>query len=242
MLSALDHPGKALGPYESHLEEMANAGARAVAPTKSVEEAASGLAQVFAGYGYEGDRLNYDDPRNADLIGVIERRRGLPVALGVLYIHAARAAGLIAQGLSAPGHFLLGITKAGKEAVLDPFNTALVERLRHPATPSLGPGIEGAVFEPVSDTDVLLRLQNNVKLRAAEGGDHMRAIEIANRMVIMAPKRSELWLELAQLNEVAGILRAAREAYEMCLSLSGPGESGHNEAALALASLKRRLN
>ena len=50
-------------------------------------------------YGYDGDRLSYDDPRNADLMAVIDRRRGLPVALGILYIHAARAAGFEARGL-----------------------------------------------------------------------------------------------------------------------------------------------
>ena len=57
---------------------------------------------------YDGDRLNYDDPGNADFMSVIDRRRGLPVALGILYLHrAARAAGFQAMGLNTPGHFLL---------------------------------------------------------------------------------------------------------------------------------------
>ena len=58
-------------------------------------------------FGYEGDRLTYDDPQNADLMAVIDRRRGLPVALGILYIHAARAGGFAAQGLHTPEPFLL---------------------------------------------------------------------------------------------------------------------------------------
>jgi hypothetical protein len=61
-------------------------------------------------------------------------------------------------------------------------------------------------------------------------------------MVTIAPARADLWLDLARLNDAAGALRAARESYEACLSIALPGQSLHNEAALALASLKRRLN
>ena len=61
-------------------------------------------------------------------------------------------------------------------------------------------------------------------------------------MVLIAPRRSELWMDLAHLNETEGALGAARNAYEACLSLAGAGEPLHNEAALGLQGLKRRLN
>ena len=49
------------------------------------------LAEVIArAYAYRGDRETYDDLQNADLARVIERRKGLPVALSILYLHAAR--------------------------------------------------------------------------------------------------------------------------------------------------------
>src|SRR5512139_1402988 len=55
---------------------------------ESPEEA---LAETMAGdLRLAGDVLTYDDPGNADIIAVCERRKGLPVALGVLYIDAAR--------------------------------------------------------------------------------------------------------------------------------------------------------
>jgi regulator of sirC expression with transglutaminase-like and TPR domain len=245
MLAALDHPGKSLVPYTAHLEELAAGAAREGTFAGRPEDAVVRLVGLLSGrFGYAGDRLSYDDPKNADLIGVIDRRRGLPVALGVLYIHAARAAGLSACGLSAPGHFLLRISVAGREAIVDPFNGNVLDRVRLGASPVVRAAAieEQNVLEPVSDTDVLLRLQNNLKLRASEAGDSARAIEIARRMATIAPKAAELWLELARLNDSAGVLRAAREAYENCLAIASPGEAWHNEAALALASLKRRLN
>ena len=103
-------------------------------------------------------------------------------------------------------------------------------------------GGETVSSEPVSDTDVLLRLENNIKIRALEKADRSRAIQIAERMVLIAPSRAELWLDLAHLHELNEELGAAREAYGACLAIAKAGEPLHNEAALALATLKRRLN
>jgi predicted TPR repeat methyltransferase len=96
--------------------------------------------------------------------------------------------------------------------------------------------------EPVSDIEVLLRLKNNLKLRALQAGERVRTLEIAKRMVLIAPRRPELWIELARLNEAAGALGAAQKAYEACLALAPAGAALHNEAAFGLQSMKRRLN
>jgi regulator of sirC expression with transglutaminase-like and TPR domain len=70
------------------------------------------LAELLGGRClYRGDRETYDDPANANLIRVIERRRGLPVALGILWLHTARAAGWAAHGVDFPGHFLVALPR-----------------------------------------------------------------------------------------------------------------------------------
>jgi predicted TPR repeat methyltransferase len=101
---------------------------------------------------------------------------------------------------------------------------------------------DAGLAQLVSDTDVLLRLQNNLKLRALDAGDSPRGLEVARRMVLIAPRRPDLWFDLARLNEAVGVLGAARDAYGMCLELAPPGRGLHNEAAISLAQLKRRLN
>ena len=75
-----------------------------------------------------------------------------------------------------------------------------------------------------------------------QSGDRMRTVEIARRMALIAPRRADLWLDLGRLNEAAGALGAAQKAFEACLSLVPSGQPLHNEAALGLHSLKRRLN
>ena len=74
------------------------------------EAKAAALTAVIAGAeGYCGDDETYDDLQNANLISVIDRRRGLPVALGIIYLQVARAQGWQATGLAFPGHFLISI-------------------------------------------------------------------------------------------------------------------------------------
>jgi regulator of sirC expression with transglutaminase-like and TPR domain len=246
LLSALDHPGHDLEPYWDHLKEIANAARREARLVLHPEDGARALSALLVGrFGYDGDRLTYDDPRNADLMSVIDRRRGLPVALGILYIHAARAAGFEAAGLNTPGHFLLRIDMRGSHALIDPFNGGAAldrERLGAPPAMSTPSPDDPRIAEPVPDVDVLLRLENNLKLRALSAGDRNRALEIAKRMVLFAPQKAELWVDLAHLNEGAGALGAASRAYESCLALVQPGAALHNEATLGLQALKRRLH
>jgi regulator of sirC expression with transglutaminase-like and TPR domain len=246
MLSLLDRPQTPLAPYRAHLDEIAHFARQDAAHAGSAGDMACALSALLAGrYGYDGDHLTYDDPQNADLMSVIDRRRGLPVALGILYMHAARAGGGRADGLNSPGHFLLRLSFAGSEALIDPFNGgSLLDREELGAPPRMGgpPVHELGIAHPVSDTDVLLRLENNLRMRAAQAGDRSRTLEIAKRMVLIGPCRADLWLELAQLEESAGSLGAAKRAYEAALAASRPGDPSLNEAALALNALKRRLN
>jgi regulator of sirC expression with transglutaminase-like and TPR domain len=244
MLSALDHPEADLKSFNEHLTEIAEAAKAESAFARNPELAARGLSDLLQGrYGYVGDQARYDSPESADMISVIINRRGLPVALGILYIHAARAAGIRAFGLSVPNHFLLMIQAGGGEMVIDPFNGGMMiehERsVKPPSLTELPPEGSKQVVKPVGDIEVLLRLQNNIKARALAANDVKRAVEILERMLIIAPGDAALWLELGKIQEAAQVLGAASKAYERSIELD---RNVANEAGLALQSLKRRLN
>jgi regulator of sirC expression with transglutaminase-like and TPR domain len=140
MLAALDHAGRPLKPYQDHLAEIAEHARGEAKMALHAEDGARAMSALMVGrYGYDGDRLNYDDPRNADFMSVIDRRRGLPVALGIFYIHAARAAGFETVGLNSPGHFLLRLSLKGHETLVDPFNGgAALDLDRLGAPPGMG--------------------------------------------------------------------------------------------------------
>lgn len=247
ILAGLDHAGLDLAPYRAHLQQLAHDAGEAYAALRrgmSENEAAARVLADTIGtrHGYIGDNATFDDPQNADLVRVIDRRRGLPVSLGIIYLDVAHRMGLRAQGLNTPGHFLLALGEGEHAKIVDPFNGGVVlnvEELR----PSL-PIPEGdmAEYGPVERRDVLLRLLNNIRTRALAGKDMVRALTIAERMVLIAPRRPELWLDLARACEGVGKMNAAIQAAHSCVSMSGPQSSIGREAAFVLHKLKRLVN
>jgi regulator of sirC expression with transglutaminase-like and TPR domain len=67
--------------------------------------------------GLGGDIDNYYDPRNSYLNEVMDRRKGIPITLAVVWMEVGRRAGISVQGVGLPGHFL--IYAAGQ--LVDPF-------------------------------------------------------------------------------------------------------------------------
>jgi len=250
-LAALEAPAAKLAPYRAHLERLA-ADLRAIVGADagdhlSVEDAQDALTHVLFGlHGYQGDRETYDDLQNANLIRVIDRRKGLPVALGVLYIATARAVGFEAAGLDFPGHFLVRLESAGARAVIDPFNDGAAldaAALRALVKQTLGQDAEldAAHYETADDKDVLLRLQNNLKLRLIQGRQLDRAAEILDGMLTIAPERAGLWREAGLVNAHIGNFRTAIAALEIYHERESR-EDARQEAAALIEDLRRKIN
>lgn len=213
---------------------------------------ADALAGLIAGrHRFQGDAETYEDPANANLIRVIERRRGLPVALGILWLHCARTVGWGAHGVDFPGHFLValdGPTLPGalQQTVLDPFAggapldardlRALLKRIEG-ADAELRPG----VLQPMSARSVLLRLQNNVKVRRLRAGELAAALACAEDMLRIAPDASGLWREAALMNQGLGQVAAALRCFERFLDLVPEGDAAVRARA-AMDELRTRLN
>jgi len=110
-LAALDPPAAAapeqsFDAYRRHLARIGDDLASAAQGTEDLAACCAALAATMhEEYGYDGDAATYEDLQNANLMRVIDRRRGLPVSLGILYIDAARRQGWDIAGLSFPGHF-----------------------------------------------------------------------------------------------------------------------------------------
>jgi regulator of sirC expression with transglutaminase-like and TPR domain len=247
ILSALDHPNVELAPYFQHLEQIeADARERIPALRKGMSENEA-LARVLADtiankHGYMGDNDTFDDPQNADILRVIDRRRGLPVSLGILYLDIAHRLGAKAQGLNTPGHFLLSIGEGETAKVLDPFNGGVVLGIDELSPWQPGPGMATPEYGPVGRRDVLLRLLNNIRTRALAGQDMVRSLTIVERMVMVSPRQPDLWLDLSRANEAVGKLKNAIHAAQSCVALAGTDNNAGREATFALASLRRRLN
>lgn len=247
-LAALGRPQVAAAPYHTHLCAL---GADVAAAVKSERpDLATRIhalnTVLFEMHRYAGDSQTYNDLRNADLISVIERRRGLPIALGILYIHAARAQGWDIEGVNFPGHFLLRLRVGGTAAIVDPFNGGLVRGAAD--LDKLIKAMEGedAKLRPehcrtASNRQMLLRLQNNIKLRLLRDNKLDDAAAVVERMLLIAPDDPGLWHEAGVLQGKIGNLRAAIAALEKLATLS-PGGEYATAAKQLLAETRVRLN
>lgn len=189
----------------------------------------SGLIASEAGL--TGATEDYDNPLNADLIAIIERGRGLPVALSILYVALARRVGWRAEALNLPGHVIVEVRGGVDSALIDPFDHGLgitreraIEIARHGGGEPVS-----ARFEPMSNRQLLIRLITNQASRARSGGDSKRALRLYERMTLIAPRLSSLWWERARLEQLLGHNLAARG------SLTAMLETTHD------ASMTRRI-
>ncbi|MGH7096143.1 MAG: SirB1 family protein [Stellaceae bacterium] len=234
------------GHYRGHLRDLArDVGRHATGRGDLAAQARVLNGIILLKYSYSGDEATYDDPQNANLMRVIDRRKGLPVALGILYLHAARAQGWAMVGLAFPGHFLVRLSDGAERLIIDPFHggrTCGAVELRGLLKAIGGAGQEllPEHYAPVSDRDVLLRLQNNIKTRLLQIGQGERALAILATMRFLAPDLADLWYEAGTVEAQLGNLRAAIASFEGFIARAPDGAARH-QAAVLLQQLKSRL-
>ena len=250
-LARVDAPEADWRAAERHLTEIARAAveiaaADAEADAGDVERRRAALAGLLHGtLGYAGDSATYDDLSNANLLRVIGRRRGLPVALGILWLHAAEAAGWEAHGVDFPGHFLVALSGRGQVVVdvfgggapLDARDLRALLKTFAGETAELGRD----TLAPMGKRAVLLRLQNNIKVRRLRDGDLTGAVACTEDMLRLAPDAAPLWREAGLMHQRLGHIGAAIASLERFLALAPDGPQSARVKGL-LDELRQRLN
>jgi regulator of sirC expression with transglutaminase-like and TPR domain len=248
-LARVDAPDADWHAARAHLSDMARDAVEIAKTigTNDLSMRAEALAGLIAGrYGYAGDAETYDDLANANMIRVTERRRGLPVALGIIWLHVARAAGWGAHGVDFPAHFLIALEGKGTQAVIDMFAggvtldardlRVLLKRVEGEKA-ELRPGL----LRPMNARRVLLRLQNNITSRRLQAGDLSGALTCTEDMLRIAPDHAELWRQAAVMNQRLDRVSAALRCFERFLLLVPEGDAASRIRG-AIDELRTRLN
>jgi len=155
----------------------------------------------FKELGFQGNRNDYYDPDNTYLNKVLERRRGIPISLAILYMEIGEQIGLRLRGVSFPGHFLVKLAVRSGDIFLDPFTGASLSRdeleerlaqyfearkLEVPAELALIPAIQEA-----APRDVLVRMLRNLKGIYHDRREFERLLAVQQRLVILRPEVGE---------------------------------------------------
>jgi regulator of sirC expression with transglutaminase-like and TPR domain len=246
-LASFERPRVDFARYRDHLQLIARDVAHHPGASGGLVDRARALNEIILlKNGYSGDELTYDDLQNANLMRVVDRRKGLPVVLGILFIDAARAQGWEAAGLAFPGHFLIRLSEEAERLIVDPFHHGQIcgaaeLRLLLKAMVGADSELTPDYYAPVSDRDVLLRLQNNLKSRLVQQQRHERAVKVVETMLMLAPDVADLWREAGMLHRGLGNIRAAAGAFEQYVVRAPEGMARHQAAAI-LQQLRAQLN
>lgn len=247
-LASLDHPSRDPEPYRSLLDEMTEALRHAAERADSTEKRAAALATVLTGrFGLIGDDRDEDSLDSANLMQVLDRRRGPANTLGLIWLHLGRQQGWPIEPLAFPCHFLLRLSDAhGQRIIIDPFwggrpcdASGLRDLLKTAA--GLGAELEPAHYAAQSNRDVLLRLQTAIKMRYLRHAELGPALQTVETMLLFAPDQIALWREAGLMHLRQGNLRAAIAALEQFVTRA-PNSMTRHRTSVLLQDLRTRLS
>ena len=187
-----EYPALAVGDYLARLDVLGAAVGRKVGVRRDPASTLRALREVLGEEErFRGNADAYYDPRNSFLNEVLERRLGIPITLGVLYIEVAARAGLRLDGVGFPGHFLVKYAGGAREVFVDPFHGGEIlsaddclARFRERAP---GLTLEARHLAAVGPRQILGRMLHNLKKIYVEAGDDVRALWVVDRLLILAP-------------------------------------------------------
>lgn len=151
--------------------------------------------------GFAGNVNDYYDRGNSSIAQVLRTRRGIPITLALIWLELAQQAGLKAQGVSFPGHFLVKLPVSGGEVVMDPFTGQSLSReaLEERLLPYLRQrGWAGVLEAPLplflqaaAPREIVARLLRNLKEIHTAVADAPRLLAVLDRLVLLLPESWE---------------------------------------------------
>ena len=165
--------------------------------------------------GFSGNSADYYSPANSNIDTVLRTRRGIPISLAFLYVHAARSMGWMANGVAFPGHFLVAVydgaptnlqggAQIDRYALLDPFRGVTVSKqdclqmLRRQYGESAN--LQERFFFAANNSTFMRRMLRNLKQCYLNRKEHADALRLVNLLLKISPT------DVAELHDRAAIL------------------------------------
>ena len=119
---------------------------------------------LFDELGFTGDEENYYDPQNSYLNRVIDRRKGNPINLCLVYLLLARRLQLPMTGIGLPGHFICRYQSSATELYVDAFHHGkfLTKADCIQYLMSGNHSLQDEFLAPVSTRRILMRICSNL--------------------------------------------------------------------------------
>ncbi|AFY69413.1 hypothetical protein Pse7367_1116 [Thalassoporum mexicanum PCC 7367] len=142
--------------------------------------------------GFKGNQQDYYDPRNSFITDVIDRRKGIPITLSLVYMAIGEQVGFPLEGVSLPGHFIIRPQRDDVAVFLDPFNcgeimfpedcAAKLEEVYGQAI-----ALRSEYLEPVGIRRILERILMNLKLIYLRRNEPAKALAAIEKILMLLP-------------------------------------------------------
>lgn len=188
-----DYPSLEIGGYLRQLDYMAQEARDRIGAERHPLTVAAGLSRyLFAELGFSGTEEEYFDPRASYLNDVLDRRKGIPLSLSMVYMEVADRAGFPVAGVGLPGHFIVKHPHPGGDIYIDPFSGGRVLTPEDCATKVCEIYSGAVTFQPfmlgaVTKRQILSRYIHNLKTIYVAGRQHARALAMVELLLILAP-------------------------------------------------------
>lgn len=247
LLIAMDeYPGLDVDAYLRQLDELATGVQQRLPAQAGLEDTLVALNQfLFVDQGFSGDTENYDDPRNSFLNEVLDRKRGIPITLSIIYMEVGRRLGLPLKGVSFPGHFLVKFSTREGEVVLDPFSGGslmskedLEQMLEetYGASDSASAPLERLLIA-AGKKEILVRMLRNLKGAYLRRERYEKALTVIDQILLIQPDQPDEIRDRGRIYEHLECFRAALEDYQSYLRMR-PGGGDAPDAHRRVAELK----
>jgi regulator of sirC expression with transglutaminase-like and TPR domain len=214
--------GLDVGALLTKLDELAAPLVSLNLASRSADEQAIEIGHyLYEVLGFRGNESEYYDPKNSLLPDVLLRRLGIPITLALVYCEVAKRVGVVARGVSFPGHFLVRIDPSRvdppdtKPLFVDPFfggrvldETSLERLLRRSTSPN--ESLKAEHLSPASPRTILVRMLINLKWIYMTRGDLARALLALDRILSLTPENAAALRERGMLAARLGAVEAAR--------------------------------
>jgi len=165
LLAMTEYPDINVEAYRALLDNFATAIRERIDFTETDKEILSTMNNyLFDELGFSGDEESYYDPQNSYLNRVVDRRKGNPINLSLLYLLLARRLQLPVAGIGLPGHFICRYQSTSDEIYVDPFHhgkfLTKADCIQYLVSGSHG--LQDEFLAPVSTRRMLMRSCSNL--------------------------------------------------------------------------------
>ncbi|MBM2826140.1 MAG: hypothetical protein HW403_204 [Dehalococcoidia bacterium] len=181
------------GQYLDRLEEMAATIEGRLGKRRRPEDVIYTISSyLFQEQGFRGNDKDYYDPRNSFLNDVLDRKLGIPITLSLVYMEVAQRLGFSVLGVGLPGHFIVKHPTSERDLFIDPFQGGGIiteeECKRLVEVVYRGSLVFRRDFlRRLSKRAILGRILSNLKRIYQGKGDHVRALAVVERILLLNP-------------------------------------------------------